>query len=326
MIQEAFLRDVIAHPDDDAPRLIYADWLDENGDPDRAEFIRLQIDRARACGHAPSQRERQLLVENEPRWTGPLHGIVQRARFARGFVEQVFVLAENFLRHGEALFQLAPVRHVVFTKVRPDWRPLMASSHLRHVSTFELRGCGMSADEARLLAKCPHLPNLRQLFLRYGVDGEAIHVLAGSPSLARLRALDLYGCGLESEGAAGLVQSPHLDGLSYLALGDFASENVDIVAELTGPSARLPGLTELYLGWTNIDDEGASRLASAPKFARLQALDLMDNDIGRMGAKALASSPHLQALQALYLQGNPLDGGSRKALRARFGDRVWLDG
>jgi len=29
-------------PDDDAPRLIYADWLDEHGDPERAEFIRIQ--------------------------------------------------------------------------------------------------------------------------------------------------------------------------------------------------------------------------------------------------------------------------------------------
>ena len=33
---------VIANVDDDTPRLVYADWLDENGDPDRASFIRTQ--------------------------------------------------------------------------------------------------------------------------------------------------------------------------------------------------------------------------------------------------------------------------------------------
>jgi uncharacterized protein (TIGR02996 family) len=41
----AFLRDVIEHPDDDAPRLIFADWLDDNSDSDRAEFIRVQVER-----------------------------------------------------------------------------------------------------------------------------------------------------------------------------------------------------------------------------------------------------------------------------------------
>src|SRR5262245_49641697 len=33
-------------PDDDAPRLILADWLEEHGEPERARFIRLQLERA----------------------------------------------------------------------------------------------------------------------------------------------------------------------------------------------------------------------------------------------------------------------------------------
>lgn len=36
------LAGVCAAPDDDTPRLVLADWFDENGDPDRAEFVRLQ--------------------------------------------------------------------------------------------------------------------------------------------------------------------------------------------------------------------------------------------------------------------------------------------
>jgi uncharacterized protein (TIGR02996 family) len=37
-----FLEAIGDEPDDDTPRLIYADWLEEHGEPERAEFIRLQ--------------------------------------------------------------------------------------------------------------------------------------------------------------------------------------------------------------------------------------------------------------------------------------------
>jgi uncharacterized protein (TIGR02996 family) len=47
--EKAFLRAVCEHPDDDRPRLIFADWLDEHGDP-RGEFIRLQCALASGVG------------------------------------------------------------------------------------------------------------------------------------------------------------------------------------------------------------------------------------------------------------------------------------
>lgn len=43
-----FLRTIAANPEDDAPRLVFADWLDEHGQAARAEFIRLQIELERA--------------------------------------------------------------------------------------------------------------------------------------------------------------------------------------------------------------------------------------------------------------------------------------
>jgi uncharacterized protein (TIGR02996 family) len=83
-----FLRDILENPDDDAPRLIYADWLDEHGGCDRAEFIRVQIELARMAAPwckaesrennceelginlcdwcAPRRRERELLYGNVP--------------------------------------------------------------------------------------------------------------------------------------------------------------------------------------------------------------------------------------------------------------------
>jgi uncharacterized protein (TIGR02996 family) len=38
---EEFIRAILAHPEDAALRLVYADWLEEHGDP-RAEFLRLE--------------------------------------------------------------------------------------------------------------------------------------------------------------------------------------------------------------------------------------------------------------------------------------------
>ena len=49
-LEESFLEDIRRHPEDDAPRLVYADWLDEHDEPERAEFIRLQCELARWGG------------------------------------------------------------------------------------------------------------------------------------------------------------------------------------------------------------------------------------------------------------------------------------
>jgi uncharacterized protein (TIGR02996 family) len=57
----AMLRGVLAEPDDDGPRLVLSDWLEENGQPDRAEFVRLQCRIARieatcSCGRCVKLR------------------------------------------------------------------------------------------------------------------------------------------------------------------------------------------------------------------------------------------------------------------------------
>jgi uncharacterized protein (TIGR02996 family) len=41
--EEALLREVVANPHDPTIRLVYADWLEEQGDP-RAEFLRLEAE------------------------------------------------------------------------------------------------------------------------------------------------------------------------------------------------------------------------------------------------------------------------------------------
>jgi uncharacterized protein (TIGR02996 family) len=110
---EGFLRDIIEHPADDAPRLIYADWLEEHGDPDRAEFVRVQCELARSemkpCTCFPSRwpgqtyvcqrctlrrRERELLTASYALDWGP-----DRALWDAGFDRAIMTYWES----GESL-------------------------------------------------------------------------------------------------------------------------------------------------------------------------------------------------------------------------------
>lgn len=58
-----FLDAILAEPDRDDLRIIYADWLEENGQPDRCEFIRVQIEASRLeayvddWSHSPGRAE-----------------------------------------------------------------------------------------------------------------------------------------------------------------------------------------------------------------------------------------------------------------------------
>jgi uncharacterized protein (TIGR02996 family) len=94
-LEEAFRADIDGRPADDAPRLIYADWLEDTGRPAavaRAEFIRLQCRLARLpAGDAGrpglEARARALLARCERDWLGPLYSPVLHWQFRRGFVE-----------------------------------------------------------------------------------------------------------------------------------------------------------------------------------------------------------------------------------------------
>lgn len=74
--------------DDDAPRLVYADWLMERGDP-YGEFIRLQCEDARGRLTAEQRhRMRALLLANEKIWLGEVARAtdLHSRRWERGFL------------------------------------------------------------------------------------------------------------------------------------------------------------------------------------------------------------------------------------------------
>lgn len=72
---DALIQAVLDRREDDTPRLVYADWLDDHGDAARASFIRLQVERARkprkADRYRPDPLELKLLRKHWRDWLPP---------------------------------------------------------------------------------------------------------------------------------------------------------------------------------------------------------------------------------------------------------------
>src|SRR5438552_3203827 len=87
---EGFLRAIAEDPEDDVPRLVFADWLEERGDS-RGEFMRLQVHLARFSESDRRRvgleaRERELLDRHAVDWLGPLRNWSCGWRFVRGLL------------------------------------------------------------------------------------------------------------------------------------------------------------------------------------------------------------------------------------------------
>jgi uncharacterized protein (TIGR02996 family) len=195
--EDALMRAVIADPDDDAPRLIFADWLDENGQCERAEFIRVQIALAEMATNderRPELRrcERRLLRRWGNRWTQALRPAVFNYIFRRGFVESVVCIADEFLSNGKPLFALAPIRFLWLT-----------GAH--HCS--------------QQLGQCPYLNRPISLVLnRTWLGDRDIYHLADSPFFGKLIGLSLSHNRITGIGAIRLARSPYLGSLDDLDL------------------------------------------------------------------------------------------------------------
>ena len=151
--QRAFLDGIIAHPDDIDRRWVYADWLDDHGDPDRAEFIRIQLSKKW------SRREDLLLYNNWREWLGCSHPEVfigtidgfriivvenkppsameenrsttyESYQFHDGFVHTIRLPAETWRVIGPRLVANHPVRYVWATDAEP--RRYITTSPLNH--------------------------------------------------------------------------------------------------------------------------------------------------------------------------------------------------
>jgi uncharacterized protein (TIGR02996 family) len=353
---EAFLQDIIEHPDDDAPRLIYADWLDDHGQSARGEFIRVQCELARLPEGDERRavlagRETDLLEAHESEWTARLAGWgVERPEFRRGLVESVKMTVRNFLKHAGELMAWAPVRAVELRHIHDQLQRLADSHHLTRLTSLILGDEGILAQGAAILAGSPHLAGLRELLLwGNGLRDEGTASLASSPYLANLTDLDLSMNDVGDRGLAALARSRRLKRLAALYLWDNLASGLGIQA--LAESRNAARLSVLYLGSGFLGDLGALALASSPHLGRLtelglsnsrvgvdgvrelarsatlkrlRKLDLRENPLGDEGAQALASSHYLKDLVTLKVADCQIGPDGAAALRARFGDAVVL--
>ena len=104
MTEDALLAEIIEHPADDGPRLVYADKLAEAGDP-RGEFIQIQCSIAAGSRDVTLlRREHALLSRYRARWIDELKPAVVSGVFSRGFPEDLHVKPREFLRRHSCGF------------------------------------------------------------------------------------------------------------------------------------------------------------------------------------------------------------------------------
>jgi uncharacterized protein (TIGR02996 family) len=268
---EAFIQAIRAAPSDDAPRLIYADWLEEHGQADRAEFIRVQCRVAQMPDTSVEwsllkERAEELLRRHWEEWVGPLRDIVGPWRdrygeswlgeayhpealrhFMRGFVGELALDAERFLHHIHDINRLMPLHALSL------WRAGRCAGTL--ANTPELRG------------------------------------------VVKLVFADYYDTPLTARDAVALASSRYLDGLSLLFLGrnSLGDEGVEALAW----APWLVSLTYLDLSDNGLSDRGARALAASPYLINLQTLHLERNYLSPDGVAALTRSPYLRRLNRL---------------------------
>jgi uncharacterized protein (TIGR02996 family) len=288
---KAFLRSVLERPDDDTPRLAFADWLGEHGEGARAEFIRAQCELQHLPGDDPRRarllgRAKELLAAQADSWAGAVRTLALAYRFRRGFVDHVEI-GPPLARHLAGLCRLQPVQ----------------SARLRQADDAEIRR----------LARAAALARLTELSLDGGaVSPEALAALVGSPHVRGLTSLSLRGCGIGPDGARVLAGAPQLGRLTSLDLGHTQIYGAD------------PCCEDAVLLGEGIGDAGAEALAASPHLESLQTLRLRGCGIGDAGAHALAASRHLPRLCLLTLSDNPIGEQARQALRGRFGNGAVL--
>lgn len=138
----------------------------------------------------------------------------------------------------------------------------------------------------------------------------------------RLRSLTIETGGLNAEvvravGASDLPALEHLD--IWLGVGNYGAntEVADLAPILAG--TRLPSLRYLALRNSEIQDEIAISMASAPVVAGLEVLDLSMGTLGDEGAEALLAGQPLTHLKKLDLHHNYLGETMRERVLATLG-------
>ncbi|MCI0704841.1 MAG: TIGR02996 domain-containing protein [Planctomycetia bacterium] len=231
---EAFLRAIFDAPDDDTPRLVYADFLQENGEEDRAELIRVQCELAANMGswnhsdryYQLAAREEELLdyfyperLEVEPH---------DRFSYERGFRfagETFFVTAEaladltaerwRIIRHEPELFHAEWLHVGPGVLLRPEHIDrLFSLPVVQRIAEWNLSGRVVE----ELTGGDPDTFNLIDLVQTPAITIAGVETLARHRGVRRIATLDLRNNNLDNDAARALMKSPYLDNLKRLEL------------------------------------------------------------------------------------------------------------
>jgi uncharacterized protein (TIGR02996 family) len=291
-VERALLDAIVANPDDDGPRLVYADYLQTRGDP-RGEFIQLQCQAARLDTEEPAQAElagraEELSREHGKRWLAELIELrLPNARFSfhRGFVEGM-----------RGRFPAATLRPA----------ELVARAPL--LSALELSVEGQTDRIA--LAKAEHpdaLARARALWVRgrhrTGTRDfrGPIADLAGLAAVpfTHLRELQLSWLRTRSSQLAALLATPALRSLEHLTLhlGMPGAELCEVVASL-----RLPNVLSLDLAFNAIGEDGIDALLQSSVLATVTELVLDGGGLGEAALDRLVTArmPKLRRLSLAF--------------------------
>jgi uncharacterized protein (TIGR02996 family) len=326
--EAGFLAAIRADPDDDTPRLVYADWLDERGgdaDVARAEYIRLSIELARAgLGRivppewkAKQERVRALFVKHSRDWFPELFGrknILRGARgwpqMARGFPYKLQCLHARVLEVGERLMQLAPITELHFLDLT-TWglKQFVAAPWTAGLRKIGLSGgYGASQPDYGALADGKHWTEVRDLALSFGwLDRAGAERIAAANPFPKLERL-YFGTYSSDDAPAALFGGTTFTGLRSLDLSgggtSISNSPMPGLKEIC-ESRALRSLTAFDMGWRPTPGLTAM-LTSSTFWPNLEELDLLRNGLGNDDLTAMLNTP--SKLRRLELPDNKTTG------------------
>lgn len=356
--RDALYRAILDGPDDDTLRLVYADALEEGGDPRRAAFVRAHVELARLPDYDPRAVQiRYHERDFDPRWAAELDlpdGFDwAREPFRRGLPGAVQARdGAAFVARADELFARYPVEALELSAVRVSdagafaecpWVERLAALTLvqgaggqalkrlldsrRFTRLAELRlGSEMTTPAAvSAVVRSRVFAQLTALAVRSDqrAGGTLATELARLARPPRLKKLELPGNRLSAEALAGLVAAPAAESIEEL---DVSDNNLGPAATIALAAGALPNLRSLSMLRTRPQEEGVAALAGAPLFRELRSLSLGGNNLGPTAATAIA---HARAdnLRVLSLHDNRIGdrGAVTLAESPRLANLVLLD-